>query len=36
MYPNETTFYKTKIKTNINYKDYQFFSVKTESDFDKK
>ncbi len=36
MNPDETTFYKTKIKTNINYDDYQFFSVKTESDFDKK
>jgi protein TonB len=36
MYPDETPFYKTKIKTNINYDDYQFFSVKTESDFDKK
>ncbi|MCD6515807.1 MAG: energy transducer TonB [Candidatus Aminicenantes bacterium] len=36
MFLNETTFYKTKIKTNINYDDYQFFSVKTESDFDKK
>jgi len=28
--------YKTKIKTDISYKDYQFFSVKTESDLDKK
>jgi len=35
-HPDETTFYKTKIKTNIDYNDYQFFSVKTESDFDKK
>jgi len=35
-HPDETIFYKTKIKTNINYDDYQFFSVKTESDFDKK
>ncbi len=35
-HPDETTFYKTKIKTNINYDDYQFFAVKTESNFDKK
>ena len=35
-HPDETTFYRTKIKTNINYDDYKFFSVKTESDFDKK
>ena len=36
MHPDETTFYKTKIKTNINYDDYQVFTVKTESDLNKK
>jgi len=36
MHPEETTFYKAKIKTNIDYNEYQFFTVKTEADLDKK